>query len=305
MSAERGLGRVYVGLVFQTLIGAGTYIVAKPALGIVPPLALGMVRFLGAGVAFAVVLWATGRLRAPPREALPRVFLLGLLGVPLNQGLFLEGLSRTTPVHTALLYALTPLLVLAMAWISGTERPGPMRIAGMLLAPSGGALVILHRTPGGDGGSFAGDLLILAAVCSWAAYTVLGRDLIRRHGTVEATAWTIMAGTLLFLPVGLPETVHAGAGAFTPPVWGALAYLVILTSVVSYLLWYHALGRIGPSRAAVFGNLQPVAASFLSWLLLGETITADLVAGGALVVCGVLLATRETPAAAPMAPEVP
>ena len=68
---------------------------------------------------------------------------------------------------------------------------------------------------------------------------------------------------------------------------GAIAYLALLTSVVSYLLWYWALGRTDASKVAVFSNLQPVATAVAAWLVLGEHIGWEVAVGGALVLAGV------------------
>jgi drug/metabolite transporter (DMT)-like permease len=71
-----------------------------------------------------------------------------------------------------------------------------------------------------------------------------------------------------------------------------IAYLGIITSVVAYLLWFYALSRLEASRVAVFANLQPPATAVAAWLILGDPITWEIVAGGVLVVLGVRVAQR-------------
>lgn len=284
---------VYGALGLQTLLAAGTFLAAKQALGELTPSALAMLRFAGSSACFVllVLLWARPAL--PPRRSWPRIAALGLLGVPLNQGLFLAGLARTTPSHAALLYALTPLFVFLLAVAARVERPDSLKFSGLVIALAGALVVVFSRA--GDelgAGGRLGDLLVLGAVVSWAAYTTLGKPLTEAHGPIAATSWTMVAGTVLFAPIGVPGAVAAPLATLSPETWASLAFLVFLTSVVSYLCWYYALRALEPSRVAVFTNLQPVATAALSWLLFGEQVTAALVAGGALVIGGVGLTTQ-------------
>jgi drug/metabolite transporter (DMT)-like permease len=140
----------------------------------------------------------------------------------------------------------------------------------------------------------AGDLLLIVAVLAWAAYTAGGRDLVSRHGPVPTTAWSLIGGSLLYLPIGLvalapaqsrAQIAHASAGA-----WLGVVYLAVGTSVLSYLLWYWALGHLAAARVAVFTNLQPLATAVLAHFALGEQITLEFVAGAVVVMAGVALA---------------
>ena len=82
------------------------------------------------------------------------------------------------------------------------------------------------------------------------------------------------------------------ASTAAPSSWLRLGYLGIVTSVISYLLWYFALSRLVASKVAVFSNLQPVFTAVAALVLLGEPIHRELVAGGALVLAGVRLTQR-------------
>jgi drug/metabolite transporter (DMT)-like permease len=91
----------------------------------------------------------------------------------------------------------------------------------------------------------------------------------------------------------LPFTVHGEVLARAPwATWARLGYLGVITSVISYLLWYFALSRLEASRVAVFSNLQPVFTAVAALVLLQEPIHWELVVGGALVLAGVRLPLR-------------
>ncbi len=297
---------LYGGLLLHTLISAGTYLFAKRALLEIPALPLGLMRFVGASVMFWVLLVRLrprGQ-RLPPRASWGKLLALSFLCVPVNQGFFLYGLQYSTAAHAALLYTLTPILVLLFAQALLREFPGWRTAAGAGLALVGTTWVLVHRGLDLSRGPLLGDLLVLVAVVAWAVYTAEGREVVTRFGALATISWTIIGGTLLYLPLGLAsialpshrrEIAHASREA-----WLGLAYLIVMTSVVSYLLWNWGLAHLAAARVAIFSNLQPLATALLAWLFLGERITLAFVAGATVVIAGVLLAQWR---AAPDVPE--
>lgn len=284
-------GVVLVALWAHTFISAGTHLAAKQATAVVDPVLLVTLRLLLAGVAFAVVLVVLPGPRVPPRGEWGWIFLYGLLAGPVNQGLFLLGLARSTATHAALLYALTPVGVYLTALALRREAPRAVRLWGIALA-FGGVTVLLARQGQGGAATPWGDLLILGAVASWVAWTTESRRFSMAYGGVRTAAWAIIAGGLWMLPVA-PFVVSGEALRAIPAVgWWTIGYLVLLTSVTAYTLWNYALARTDASSVAVFTNLQPVATALLAWLLLGETLGWVGAAGAVLVLAGVRLAQR-------------
>jgi drug/metabolite transporter (DMT)-like permease len=288
---------VVAALLLYTLLAAATFIVARVALEEFDPLALAQLRFLLASAALVTLVLARhggGGLRAllPPRGDRAAVAWLGLLGTPVNQALFLVGLERTTPAHAALLYALTPILVLALALARGQERLVPVRVLGLGLAFAGVALLLFARGLAAERASLAGDALVLAAVCAWAAYTARSRELLTRLDPLLVTAAATLFGTLVFLPLGVPAVLAQDFARISLRGWLGLAYIALVTSVLTYLIWSWALARTEASRVAGFSNLQPVAAALLAWLLLGTPLTVHFAVSAAVVLAGVALAER-------------
>jgi drug/metabolite transporter (DMT)-like permease len=286
---------VYAGLLLHTLLSAGTYLFAKHALTEMPPLPLGLVRFAGASICLVALLMRVrpkGQ-RLPPRRAVRKLLLLALVGVPINQGFFLVGLSLSTASHAALIYTLTPLFVLLLAQALSREAPGARTAIGTVLALGGTLYVLLSRGMA-HGGALAGDLLLLVAVVAWAFYTAEGRELVAEHGPIATTAWTLIGGTALYLPIGAASLFAPGAADQLTRVsaqgWLGIAYLIVVTSVVSYLLWYWALAHLPAARVAVFNNLQPLATALLAQAVLHERATLSFFAGAAVVIFGVVLA---------------
>jgi drug/metabolite transporter (DMT)-like permease len=280
---------VVMGL--HTLISAGTFLLGKTAVDAIPTLALGLLRFLIAGAGFVLLARIRGLELWPVAKAEWRTYLLaGFLGVAVNQLAFLGGLAYTLPSHAALLYALTPTVVLLLAWVRGQERPGPRKLMGLALAFSG-VLVLFSGKAGGTLPPrwILGDLLVLIAVVAWAGYTVMSRPLVQKHGAQRATTLSILFGLALFIPMGLFGLPKLAMATVPPLAWIGLVYLGLMTSVVSYLLWFHALAMKEPSRVAIATNGQPVATAVLAWAFYGQAITPAFAVGAVLVLGGVLL----------------
>jgi drug/metabolite transporter (DMT)-like permease len=295
---------LYGALLAHTFVSAGNYLFAKRALMEIPALPLGLIRFAGASLLLLVLLRRVlpPGTRMPPREWRRRLLFLSLVGVPVNQGLFLSGLQLSTAAHAALLYTLTPLFVLLLAQVLLREFPGWRVAMGTALALGGTVYVLIQRGLDVSQGPLIGDLLLLVAVIAWTIYTTKGREAVGQLGAFPVIAWTIIAGTLLYLPLGLgvllvpsyrADIAHASAEA-----WWGVAYLIVMTSVVAYLLWSWALAHLAAARVAVFTNLQPLVTALLANVFLGERITAGFLGAAAVVIAGVVLAQwRATDAA--------
>lgn len=288
----RGRAVAYAAVTVQAIISSLTFLVARRVLEDIPALPLLALRFAVAGSIFLAMLVAGGRASIPPREIWPRLLLMGFLVGPINQGFFFLGLSYSTPAHAALLYALTPTGVYLLSLWRGRESLRGSSVAGLLFALVGVFVLLLGRGLSAAAGPLWGDLLILIAVAAWVVFTDQGKQLIPVHGSTRLTAWTMVAGALWVMPLW-PLTVRAemlaNASAAT---WASLGYLGVITSVISYLLWYFALSRLEASKVAVFSNLQPVFTALAALVLLQEPIHWELVAGGALVLAGVRLTQR-------------
>lgn len=289
---SRALGPAYAAVTVQAVISSLTYLVASRALQEIPPLPLLALRFAVAGGVFSAMLVSGGRASVPPRALWPRLLLLGFLVGPINQGFFFVGLSYSTPAHAALLYALTPTGVYLVSLWRGRERLRTGAVAGLMAALAGVVVLLLGRGLSAATGPLWGDLLILVAVAAWVLFTDQGKELIPGHGATRLTAWAMVVAAVWVMPL-LPLTVTpellAQASLTT---WACLGYLGIITSVISYLLWYFALSRLAASKVAVFSNLQPVFTALASLALLHDPLHWELVVGGALVLLGVRLTQR-------------
>jgi len=302
---------LYGGLLLHTVLSAGSYLCGKTALREIPPLPLGLLRFLGASALLALLLLRVrppGQ-RLPPKSAWPQLLVLSFVVVPVSQGFFQTGLALSTAGHAALLYSLTPLFVLLLAQALRRELPGMRTAVGTLIALAGTLYVLAWRGLDLSRGPLLGDLLLLVAVVAWALFTAEGRPLVTAYGPLPVIAWTLIAGTAMYLPLGIaslaaPGAVHRIVHA-SRAAWLGVLYLVLVTSVIAYLLWYWALAHLPAARVAVFTNLQPLATAVLAHVFLGEHVTPQFIGGALVVISGVVLAQLRAPRTAAEVPPEP
>jgi drug/metabolite transporter (DMT)-like permease len=256
------------------------------------PLAYSSTRYACAAVLFAgiTVAWE-GSLRIA-RADLP-IIVLCTAALFANQLSFVYALRFTTATTVALIFGTLPIFTALFARGSGVEHL-PLRfwIAAML-SFAGVALVAL-----GSGGNVSsnlkGDSLALIGSATWAAYSVAIGPLMRKYSPFRLSAVFLLAVTVALLVAGssqlADQSFHFGA-----LVWIGFAFAVLGPLVITNLLWFTAIDRVGPSRASLFANLQPFLAALVALVLLSEPITTVQIVGGAAIAGGILLASRQRP----------
>ncbi len=255
------------------------------------PIAYNALRMGLACVILLAIAYARPGLRPTPADR-TRLLGLGVLGHFIYQLLFVSGLALTRAGTAALVVAASPAAVAIVARASGHERLPMRAVAGIVLSISGVMLVVGGSVQADGTGHLLGDLLILGAVVVWAFYTTGLVPLAQRVEPAQVAAWTLVGGVVPLLFVAAPSLYRTDWAAVTPLTWGAVLYSGVLAMVVAYLVWYHGVRAIGPTRTAMFANLQPLVAVLVAWLALGEVPTLFQGGGAAAVLTGLYLARR-------------
>ena len=283
--------RLYLMVALMVVSWALNFVIGKIALREIPALVLPGLRIAIAAVCLlGIYLWRTPRERFR-RADLPRLAVVSLAGITFNQFFFIAGLSRTSVAHMAVFFAITPLLVLIMAAAIGQERFAWPKFIGMIVAMGG--VLALEVSRGNEG--FAtplGDLLAFLGTIAFAVYTVAGKTLAARYGSVPINTFAYAIGTVTLLPLSWRERATLHVAQVSALAWWSLAYMAIFSSVVAYLVYYYVLAHVPASRLAAFTYAEPVLAAILAWGMLGEPVTWTLAVGGLLVLAGVWIAER-------------
>ncbi|GIW12015.1 MAG: permease [Dehalococcoidia bacterium] len=290
----------YLLLAGAALTWGGGAIAVKVAVAAIPPLMLVTARYgVAATVLSLLLVWQ--RRPLPRRRDLPLLLAMGLTGVVGFAAPFNAGLQFTGAGEGAILTALSPFVAMLLTawWLR--EPVTLRRVVAGIVALVGVALLVLAGPAATAVGPNRGlgDLLVLAAAISWGTYSVLVRFAQRRGlSLLDTTAWTVIVGALISLPVLPFEPRPLTVAALELAVVGAVLYTGICASVMAYLAWNEGVRRIGPSRASLFNNVNPVAAAIISAVLFGERLTVLQLVGAVLVLSGLVVANLQPAALA-------
>ncbi len=257
-------------------IYAGNYLIAK---GLMPdkigPSGFILVRVVGAGLLFwglrlAIAGWRRWRTGAPAWERITRgdwgrLMICGLTGVAINQLLFFNGLSSTSPVHASLIMTVNPVFVLlASAAILKVPVTGCQGV-GVVLGGAG-AVGLLSQGWKADAGhaTWQGDAMVLVNALSYGVYLVAVKPLMARYRPLTVIAWVFLAGALVVVPVGWGQLREVEWAGWTGREWGALGYVVLGTTFGAYLLNVFAMRHVTPTVVSAYIYLQPLLAVALA-----------------------------------------
>jgi drug/metabolite transporter (DMT)-like permease len=291
--ARHAFGVTDVLLLGMALIWGVNFSVVKYGTQQMAPLAYNGVRVSLAAVALLVIA-AASRERWPKGRDLWALLGLGLLGNGLYQVLFIEGVSRTRAGTAALVLAAGPAIIALLGRLRGTERIARRGMLGIGLSIAGVALVLFGnaRATGPSDNSLSGAFLVLLGCLCWATYTVFLQPYTHRVGGLALSAVTMSAGAVPLVALSLPALRATDFATVPTGAWLAVAYSGLMALVIAYLIWYRGMKVLGPTRTAMYGNLQPAIALFVAWVTLGEVPTAWQAVGMIAIGIGVVLTRR-------------
>jgi drug/metabolite transporter (DMT)-like permease len=278
-----------LALLIVALMWASTFTVFKISWRDIDPVAFTAVRFAAMFVfSIAVLLLARNRVR-PRRADLPALAASGLTGYFLYQLGFVLGLDRTSALASAILISTHPIFSVIFMWLVRRQRPARFEVAGVVLGFLGVAVFL--RAWDAFGAARVGDLLSLGAAAAFGAYGVINQPLTKRYPSRELMSYGLAIGGLLVTVVGIPAMAAQDWEAISGTSWVILAYAIVGPVYVAYALWNWAILHRGIPRTVVYGFLVPVLGGAIAVLALNEQVGAAQIAGGVLVVAG-LLVTR-------------
>lgn len=229
---------------------------------------------------------------ARPSRPDPRLLLLGILEPGLTFLLFDIGVRRTAATHASLLLALDAPATLLLSVAFLRERMDRLLLVALTLGVAGSVLVTWQS--GGSRGSLTGDVLVLASALTAAGYAVLARHVSPDRDPIVVTAVQMLGALALAAPIFITSIARGKSHVATVDLGHTgIAMAVALTgSVIPFLLFNWAIGRMSASRAGLIGVLVPVTGAGLSIPLLGEQLGGLAVLGGTLAIVAALLAAR-------------
>ena len=291
-AAQRWAGRL---LWVVPALWSTNYLIARAADGVIAPHALAFGRW---ALAALLLLPLAGRGLLHKRDALrrewPQLLVLGALGMWICGAWMYHGGQYTSATNMALIYAVTPIAIAIVSARLLHERMRPRQWAGAALALLGLLIVIAKGDPAALlAVRFAArDPWVLAAAASWVAYSVLLRHWPSAFGPAERLVATCVGGLVVMLPFTLAEAWLLPSSPWGWPAATLVLAAAVLPGVLSYGAYSFLQRELGASRTALMLYLTPVYAPLLAWALLGEVPRWYHVAGAALILPSIALATR-------------
>jgi drug/metabolite transporter (DMT)-like permease len=246
------------------------------------------------GVNFVVVKYATQVFNPVAftglRVGTVALLLLGGLGNGLYQLFFVHGVARTRAGNAALIIASAPAFIALIARARGMERVRALTLVGIALSVVGVALVMIGSATSSTGeATLLGSVLVFFGVLCWSIYTIGLQPYTARVDIIQLSAVTMVGGAVPLLIASTPALLRTNWSAVGIGGWLALFYSSVISMGVAYFFWYRGLRVLGPTRTAVYANLQPIVALLVAWPLLNEVPTVFQAVGAATIIAGVFL----------------
>jgi len=284
------------------LCWAGNFIAARGVRADVPPITLAMIRWVGAFVVLLPFAWPHLKRDLPTILRRWRIMLvLSVIGIACFNTFAYIGLQYTVAMNAVLLQSSMPVLIALVVFATYRETPTLFQVIGVAVSLTGVIYVVVRGDPAVllTLDLNRGDLWLLAAMFSWAAYTAWLRESPQIHWLSFLVA-TFFIGCLVLSPFWAMELA---AGRTVNPTWAAAAaslYMVLFPAVIAYTCYNRAVQLAGANWVAPFFHLIPVLGSILAILILGERIQFYHALGFVLVMSGIAIASRRKTSGAPV-----
>lgn len=261
------------------------------AAGVVAPAIMIDCRVAGA----ALLFWLTSLLT--PREHVPladvlRLFGAGMLGILLNQGCFILGVSLTSPGEASLVTTTMPMWVMLLAWLILREPITLKKAGGIVLGAAGAIILIMGSGVTASGANPAlGDFIVLCAQLSYALYLTLYRNFIKKYSLVTLMKWMFLSATVVALPGSISWIAETDWPAVSRMEWTGIAYVVFCGTYLAYICIMTGQKRLRPTVVGMYNYVQPIVATITGIALGLDSFSPAKGLAIALIFSGVWLVT--------------
>ncbi|MFI5130799.1 MAG: DMT family transporter [Chitinophagales bacterium] len=283
--------QAHIAVLLTNLFFAINYSLVKyisPSL--VGPYALNLLRVGGSLILFWILwLFAKNKIRLNKKDT-GRLILCGLLGVAINQMLFIKGLTMSTAIHASLLMLCSPILITLLAlWIL-RERITVLKIAGLMLGIAGSVLLIAGKQSSSQPKDYlTGDILIVLNGISYAFYFVLVKPLMEKYTPLQVVRWVFTFGFIMMLPVGWMQFGEIQWQQFNYTSAAVLIFVVVAGTFLAYVFNAYGIRVLGPGTTSAYIYIQLVFAVAIAVLFFNEQLTILKICAGLMILGGVFL----------------
>lgn len=255
------------------------------------PFTLTIFRMVGAAALFWLASLFVKKETIPPKDIL-KLFFAALFGIVLNQMLFLDGLSYTSPIDASLVITLLPIVTMILAAVIIKEPITWLKVIGVLVGACGALLLILNSSLSGRVGNFKGDLIILGSTLSFAFYLTMFKELISKYSPVHTMKWMFLFASLISYPFCHSSLINTNFAMFDYTVYLRIFYVVFFATFLAYILIPIGQKTLRPTTLSMYNYMQPIVASLVTILIGMDHLTYQTVLSAILVFAGVYIVTQ-------------
>jgi len=261
----------HLALFIVGAIYAGNYVVAKGIMpDVVGPSGFIVLRVVGGSAMFILTIALTGFFNQDhrifekiDRQDWWRFIASGLSGVAINQLCFFNGLSLTSPINASLIMTINPIFVLLVSAILLGSIITKRKLLGIFIGGIGAAMLLVYSAENTvadnlSGSSMLGDILILINALSYGVYLVVVKPLMQKYRPLTVITWVFIIGSFFVIPVGWDQTTQIMWSELTSSHIRSIAYVILGTTFLAYLLNIIALKRVAPVVVSIYIYLQPL-----------------------------------------------
>ncbi len=285
--------RAHVAVLFTNIFFAINYSLVKfvsPA--VIGPYGLNLARVFVSILLFWSLWLFEGSPAGIRRKHLGRFLLAAVLGVTINQMLFVKGLTLTSTIHASLLSLCTPLLITLLAFWILREKITIFKALGLALGIGGAVLLIMAKESHGHA-SFRGDVLIILNAIAYTFYFIMVKPLMEEYSPFHVMRWVFTFGTLMMIPFGTHQLIDAAWQQMQWTHLAALAFITVLGTFVAYSFNIYGIRQLGAGVTGSYIYTQPVLAAIIAAIFLHEEFTLQKVVAALLICAGVFLVSRK------------
>lgn len=224
----------------------------------------------------------------------PRIIAAAFFGVAFNMLTFFKGLSLTSPISASVIMVTTPMIVLVLSAIIMKEHMQKRMVTGIILGLIGtGFLILYGKSIGTATNASLGNILVFVNAVSYGFYLIIVKKLMDKYNAFTFVKWIYLFGFLMVLPFGWSQFTTVNWVAVPMDVYWKIAFVVVISTFITYLLNLLTMKELKPTTVAVFIYLQPFFATVFAIGLGKDDLSLVKIVSAILIFVGVYMVTQK------------
>lgn len=278
----------------STIYGVNHTIAKGLMPNIIGPFGFILLRVSGAALLFWIISFFYKSEKVARRDWL-RMIGCAFFGMVLNMTMFFKGLSLSTPINSSVVITIAPVLLLILSAVFLKEKITWLKSVGIGLALTGALLLVLFglRTQTNAPNIPLGNLLFMVNAASYSVYLIMVKPLVAKYNSITLMKFFFLFAVAMNLPIGFSEFSQVDWLQLSFDSILKMIFVVVGTTVLTYLFNIYALKQLSPSTIGAFMYLQPLVAALFAILVGSDSLTPLRLLAAAFIFLGVFLSTRK------------